>query len=836
MEHRFKSTHLAGLAAVWAALLSIAFFALPAVASATDETDALGPPAPGRTAVAPATTEPEPEVPSDPSGGTAGPTAPPPPKPPSNGSGGVKPPAPGKGGTGKGDGSGGSVTPDDSEPGFVDGDGSGGVSPDIDGETPSDDPLRVSPLSVPNFLIDKFEIPPFLLPIYQACGTEYGIPWTVLAAINRIETGFGTNLSTSYAGAMGWMQFLDSSWKMFGVDANGDGIKDPYNPVDAICAAASYLKIAGYADDPRKAIFAYNHADWYVDDILQNAAAYSKIPTEVITALTGLTEGARFPVAAESSYAGQLSTGKAKREGLASQKVESASDRTSIEIAAAGGSPVIAVNDGVVSDIDPTGGTVTITDAYGNRYSYSRLGSVASVHPVPRERKPKSTKGTDLPEPDDRAAEVADEMGTAKAGDKPDRADGDSTSQKAPSADEISEVMVDPDDAARAAEAADEPDAATEPDGSGSPVEVAEERRSAQTELERTGDPGATDRNTEDARGRVYANPLRPQNQKRSGIDGQSVNNVKAPGGTSSAAVEGKPGDYVIYDGSRSGIYRFDQETAELQPLKKGSRVIAGTVLGRLAETGGQSAIEFAIQPGGEEAPKIDPKPFLDGWRLLAETNIYNAKGGNRFADRLGVGGVLLLSKPALQRRVLSDPGLDIYECGRQDIASGFTDRRVLAMLAFLRERGFTMTITSLTCGHSVNTSSGNLSQHTTGGGVDIAVFNGEVVTAGTQGPGSYTDQAARAVMSLQGAMKPDQVISLIDYGNGIGFAMGDHDDHLHVGYAPTAASGRPGAPLATLGARQWQRLTDRLGEIDNPEVPTTPSRNSIPAGQPDDE
>ena len=56
---------------------------------------------------------------------------------------------------------------------------------------------------------------------------------------------FGTNLNVSSAGAMGWMQFLPSSWETYGLDANGDGRKDPYNPVDAICAAAHYLKVAG---------------------------------------------------------------------------------------------------------------------------------------------------------------------------------------------------------------------------------------------------------------------------------------------------------------------------------------------------------------------------------------------------------------------------------------------------------------------------------------------------------------------------------------------------------------------------------------------------------------
>ena len=99
-----------------------------------------------------------------------------------------------------------------------------------------------APIGVPNFVIDQFTIPPFLLPIYQACGTQYGIPWQVLASINRIETAFGTNLNVSTAGALGWMQFIPSTWRMYGVDANDDGRKDPYNPVDAICAAARYLQ------------------------------------------------------------------------------------------------------------------------------------------------------------------------------------------------------------------------------------------------------------------------------------------------------------------------------------------------------------------------------------------------------------------------------------------------------------------------------------------------------------------------------------------------------------------------------------------------------------------
>jgi outer membrane biosynthesis protein TonB len=115
-----------------------------------------------------------------------------------------------------------------------------------------------APVEVPNFFIDKFRIPPFLLPIYQAAGIEYGVRWEVLAAINEIETDYGRNLNVSTAGALGWMQFMPGTWKQYGVDANHDGRKDPYNPVDAIFAAARYLKAANAETDVRRAVFAYN--------------------------------------------------------------------------------------------------------------------------------------------------------------------------------------------------------------------------------------------------------------------------------------------------------------------------------------------------------------------------------------------------------------------------------------------------------------------------------------------------------------------------------------------------------------------------------------------------
>ena len=99
------------------------------------------------------------------------------------------------------------------------------------------------------------------------------------------------------------MQFLPSTWKQWGVDANGDGVADPYNPVDAIFTAARYLHAAGASTNLSNAIFAYNHADWYVQSVLLRAKLIGGIPSQLIGALTGLVQG-HFPVAAPSKYAG----------------------------------------------------------------------------------------------------------------------------------------------------------------------------------------------------------------------------------------------------------------------------------------------------------------------------------------------------------------------------------------------------------------------------------------------------------------------------------------------------------------------------------------------------
>jgi murein DD-endopeptidase MepM/ murein hydrolase activator NlpD len=236
--------------------------------------------------------------------------------------------------------------------------------------------------SVPNFFIESFRIPPFLLPIYQAAGTAYGIPWQVLAAINEVETDYGRDLSISSAGAEGWMQFLPSSWALYGVDANGDGYEDPYNPADAIFAAARYLAAAGGATNIRGAIYSYNHSQAYVDSVMLRAQLLGGTPAELLSAITGLTES-RFPVHAAAHFT----------DGFATVPATGSAQPTTLPgttIYAQPGAPVIAVQDGeivAVGDSPTLGHYISLRDAYGNTYTYAQLGSVATLYPVlePRE-------------------------------------------------------------------------------------------------------------------------------------------------------------------------------------------------------------------------------------------------------------------------------------------------------------------------------------------------------------------------------------------------------------------------------------------------------------------
>jgi membrane-bound lytic murein transglycosylase B len=117
--------------------------------------------------------------------------------------------------------------------------------------------------------------PGFLIPIYQAAAERYHVPWQILAAINWIETDYGRNLNVSPAGAVGWMQFMPTTWQQYGVAADGQGQPNPDSPLDAIFSAARYLAANGAAQNLPKAIYAYNHAGWYVAEVMWRAQIIS---------------------------------------------------------------------------------------------------------------------------------------------------------------------------------------------------------------------------------------------------------------------------------------------------------------------------------------------------------------------------------------------------------------------------------------------------------------------------------------------------------------------------------------------------------------------------------
>jgi len=171
-----------------------------------------------------------------------------------------------------------------------------------------------------------------LLGLWQRAGAEYDVPWQVLASINRIESDFGRNMGPSSAGAIGWMQFMPSTWMQWGLDANGDGVADPWNAADAIFSAARYLDAAGASTDLYRAVFAYNHADWYVNEVLSLANLYGSNPTLAFSLdrMQQQLDAARQAVAAA---AGRLTEANASLRKLQRQesRIQLLSDRLAFE-------------------------------------------------------------------------------------------------------------------------------------------------------------------------------------------------------------------------------------------------------------------------------------------------------------------------------------------------------------------------------------------------------------------------------------------------------------------------------------------------------------------------
>ncbi len=642
-----------------------------------------------------------------------------------------------------------------------------------------------------------YRVPMFMLPIYKAAAVQYGVPWQILAGINEIETDYGADQSVSSAGAVGWMQFMPETWQSYGVDALEAGYADPYNPVDAVFAAARYLRAAGAATDLRRAILAYNHSEEYVDSVMLRAKLISTYPKPVIATLTGLVDGrppvdggslewsaAHAEAGPASATAGAASakpktpakaagSGSAVSPAAAAAAAAKAKPAPKLQVVNLTTSPhasVVAVQDGRVLQIGNSrrlGHFIVLRDVYGDVFTYAGLGSVA---PSYTREKPARTKGTS---PVVQAA---------------------STHDPAPS---------------KAATA-----------GSQTPVTL-------------------------------QVKTPAPQNHGSGGGRAELASSEEVPAGMNRQRLYAHPGnpDAKASAVAASARRAARAKAAETLPLRAGAVVPSGTVLGKvLVAHGGQSGhLRFAIRPAGDEG-NIDPGPVLSNWAELQKA--LHPQGARAKNALLGAtaGDVFLLSRSQLERTVLSDPGITITGCARHDVTSGAVDHRVLAVLAFLSRSGLKPTVGALRCGQSQVTSSGAPSPHSRGDAVDITAINGVPLTH-HQGPGTITDLTVRALLTLPSEFVPHEILSLMHYpASPQTKAVSSHWNRLELVFQPAAApllgAASPGsvahsagngktaaAPVVTttvLSALQWSQLDGRIGAIPAPKIAFKPTSSAI--------
>jgi hypothetical protein len=639
---------------------------------------------------------------------------------------------------------------------------------------------------VNGFFVESFQIPPFLLPIYQAAGTAYGIPWQVLAAINEVETDYGRDLSLSSAGAEGWMQFLPSTWARYGVDATGAGYKDPYNPADAIFAAARYLRAAGGDTSIRAAVYAYNHSQAYVDSVMLRAQLLGGTPPELLGAVTGLTES-EFPVHAPSHFSDGFQT-------LPAQGSVSARTLAGTTIYSQVGAPVIAVQDGEVTQIGESpalGRYVSLRDAYGNTYVYAELGSVATLYPVLEPREHTAVSSRIAPASGAAAKAEPTPTGPATAGAQPRSAlsEGATVSGFALGAAASLEPAPALPTPAPAQSAVPRPvSSAPKPTG-------AHEFRS-----------GPDD---------VYLHELRPGVQV---LAGTVLGHIGAQA-TGSAEPTAMP--------SANSAATANATAATTATAGPAAQVAGEDASGQAREP----HMFFQIKPAGAGAPLIDPKPILDGWVALENTSIFRARGENPFlATSPTVGQVLLESKQQLGQQVVRDSSIHMRACERASVQTGHVDKPVLAMLEYLSVSGLKPGVSGLGCATRVPASERNLAA-SAGQAVKIIAVNG-VPIAGHQGPGQLADITIRKLLMLQGLNRPRQIVSDTNVPGATNIVVDSRaGDYIEVSFKPGGALGArtASAQISALSPSEWARLIARLGEIPDPTVSSGPSSAAIP-------
>jgi soluble lytic murein transglycosylase-like protein len=675
--------------------------------------------------------------------------------------------------------------------------------------------------------LDFYRIPLFLLPIYQAAAVQYGVPWPVLAAINEVETNFGTDQSVSTAGAVGWMQFMPETWLQYGVDAVNAGYADPYNPVDAIFAAARYLHAAGASSNLRAAILAYNHSEAYVESVLLRAHLFASYPPSVIATLTGLTEGrlpvagaqlsplspipqsttapsqvvAPFPSVAASTTAGIASTRPTTMTSSAHAALPGATPAPSPAASAAHtervlnapappsqlsellgrrDAPVLAVEDGRVVGIGASrklGKYVVLRDTYGDLFTYAGLGSIASGYRLPKPAQMQVPKGA---------------LQSTDAGSDPTPKQAATGGRQLPVT-----------------------------------LHVAQKKRAAPASSKRRG--GATSRSSAQS----GSGQVSPQ---------VSVGKVRV------FAHPGNP-DAITAARIRDAAARRKASAAGWMKLGRGSVVAQGTVLGHLGSSGmnPQSSLRFAIRPTGAQSA-IDPRPILANWKQLAAALHPQGAKGEPVLAGATASDAFLLSQPELERAVLADPGIRLGACDRAQIASGKVSGQALALLVFLSRSGLKPTVGELRCGHAVSTAKGPRTVFPSAGTVDIAAINA-IPIAAHQGAGTISDITIRTLLTLRHRHAPKRIFSLMAYpGAPSTIARPDHSTYIQIELpervskavvsktggaksARAASNQSSTGPLAVntvLNSIEWQRLMTQVGSLRAPKVARKPSISAI--------
>jgi hypothetical protein len=660
---------------------------------------------------------------------------------------------------------------------------------------------------VPQWYIEHFDVPSFLLPIYQAAGAAYDVPWEVLAAINQIETNFGSDLNVSSAGAIGWMQFLPSTWRGYGVDATGSGVADPYNAADAIFSAARYLNAAGAATNLPAAIFAYNHSTSYVESVLLRAELLSGVPSTLVNAVSELSEGL-FPIELRyhPSYKRDVSSsgsspeldavtaskGKAPAPAAvgAAAKADVEGDSTpAVEIFAKAHAAAVAVQDSTVVAIGHSrrlGTYVRLRDAFGNIYTYGNLGSIAAYHLI---AKPAGTTATASLVTSSQLVPGPTPIAPATAGAQTSGGFGGALAAEA------------------AAQALATPSATTDVAAAdvdtGSPFAGFDFR------------PGLTDDVT------IFGGPRLSSQQP-------TAKTLRA-----SQA-------HRIVDRYYTSAFGLPRDQLEPRTLRVGSRVLAGTILGYLRAGGVGRAphLTFELRPAGADSVAIDPRPFLDAWSQLATLELHRAALSEPLygpeLQSTDAGEATLMSQIDLERVVLENTHVKMSLCERDTIAAGDVDRRVLASVEFLVENGLDPTISGAQCtaGGSPSTSAGAVNADS----ITITAVNSVAVGAG--GPGTPTDSTIKALLMLTGANAPAQIAGPeAIQGAASSVADPSDDNQIVVSFTPQAAqlalaSTASVAGRFALSPQRWTQLDAHLLSIPEPRVPTVISTTALSSTQ----